>query len=140
MKIKLLFENAKVPTYATDGSAAFDFYATNAVTISPGNSGLTGTGIAVEIPKNHVILVFSRSGHGFNHGLRLSNCVGVIDEDFRGEIMVRLHNDSNTDYTVNAGERVAQGLVLATWRHKLEVVDSLSETKRGTNGLGSTGK
>ena len=140
MKIKLLSEYAKLPTYATDGSGCFDLYATTTATIQPGHAETIGTGIAVAVPRKHVLLLFSRSGHGFNHGLRLGNAVGVCDSDFRGEIKVRIHNDSATPYTVGIGERIAQGMILSVFRHQLEQVVSLDDTERGTGGFGSTGK
>lgn len=140
MKIKLLSEYAKAPTYATDGAACFDFYAAESKTVRAGNATVIDTGVAVEVPENHALLLFSRSGHGFNHGLRLANAVGVIDSDFRGPVKVAMHNDSNHVYTVGIGERIAQGLIVATFRHRIDVVDELSETARGTGGMGSTGK
>jgi len=139
MKVKLLNDYAKLPTYATDGAACFDLYATTTVTIKAGKAETIGTGLAFEVPRKHVLLLFSRSGHGFNHGLRLGNAVGVVDQDYRGEVKVRIHNDSATDYTVGIGERIAQGMVLSLFRHQLEQVVSLDDTARGTGGFGSTG-
>jgi dUTP pyrophosphatase len=140
MKIKLLSENAKAPTYATDGAACFDFYAAEPVTVRGWSSAVVDTGIAVEVPENFALLLFSRSGHGFKHGIRLANVVGVVDSDFRGSVKVCLHNDSGFVYSVAVGERIAQGMLVATFRHRLEVVDELSETKRCDGGMGSTGK
>lgn len=140
MKIKLLSENAKAPTYATDGAACFDFYAAESKTVHAGQAAIVDTGIAVEVPENFALLLFSRSGHGFKHGIRLANAVGVVDSDFRGSVKVCLHNDSGFVYSVAAGDRIAQGLIVATFRHKIEVVDELSETARGAGGMGSTGK
>lgn len=140
MKIKLLSKNAKVPTYATDGAACFDFYAAEDAHVLECCRTIIDTGVAVDVPDNHVLLLFSRSGHGFNFGVRLANAVGVIDSDFRGSVKVAMHNDSAYSYTVRKGERIAQGLLVAQFRHKLEVVDELSETARGDGGMGSTGK
>lgn len=142
MKIKKLSEDAQVPTYATSGSACFDLYA------NTGEFGLLteaetfGTSIAFEIPDNHVMLVFSRSGHGFNHDVRLANAVGVIDSDFRNEVKVRLTPDesSSTFLDVQKGDRIAQAMVLPVERVYFEVVEELSETKRGIGGFGSSGK
>jgi len=139
MKVKLLNDYARLPTYATDGSGCFDIYATTTATIKAGQAQTIGTGLAVEVPRKHVMLLFSRSGHGFNHGIRLGNAVGVIDSDFRQEVKVRIHNDSATDYTVGIGERIAQGMVLPVFRHTLELATELSETSR-IGGFGSSGK
>lgn len=140
MKIKLLSEHAKAPTYATDGAACFDFYAAESVEVPALYSSVVDTGVAVEVPENFALLLFSRSGHGFKHGIRLANAVGIVDSDFRGSVKVCLHNDSGFVYSVAAGDRIAQGLIVATFRHKIEVVDELSETARGAGGMGSTGK
>ena len=86
------------------------------------------------------MLVFSRSGHGFNNGLRLANCVGVIDSDYRGQVKAKVHNDSNTTYQVKAGERIAQAMIVPIALVKFMVVDELSSTERGEGGGGSTGK
>ena len=86
------------------------------------------------------MLVFSRSGHGFTYGVRLSNCVGVIDSDYRGEIKVAMHNDGFSGYMVQTGERIAQAMLVPALRCTLKEVDVLSETLRGEGGFGSTGK
>lgn len=137
----LLTPTAKAPTYATDGAACMDVYAdTQETTTIPAGTAVTlSTGLAFEVPQGYAMLVFSRSGHGFKAGVRLSNAVGVIDGDFRGELMVRLHNDSRKSYTVAAGERIAQIMVLPVPVLELVQVDSLSDTARGVGGLGSTG-
>lgn len=84
-------------------------------------------------------MVCSRSGHGFNYGVRLSNCVGVIDSDYRGEVMVKLHNDSEDTYWVEAGDRIAQAYIVPVPRVVFEVAEQLSITERGNGGFGSTG-
>ena len=140
LKVKVLNENARVPKYATEGSAAFDLVSTHGANITPDEAKAIGTGLTFEIPEGHVMLVFSRSGHGFNNGLRLANCVGVIDSDYRGEVKVKIHNDSNTTYQVKAGERIAQAMIVPIALVKLMVVDELSYTERGEGGIGSTGK
>lgn len=140
MKVKILSETARMPTYATDGSACFDLYADCSVVVKAKSAETIKTGIAVEVPNNHVLLIFSRSGHGFNHGIRLANCVGVVDVDYVGEIFVRIHNDSNVDYSIGIGERIAQASPFPTFRHTLELVEELRDTKRGSNGIGSSGK
>lgn len=111
-----------------------------------GQVWLTGgvqTGLAVEIPEGHVLMIHSRSGHGFKHSTRLSNVVGILDQDYRGEIKVRLSRDnsgSDPVLHVNNGDRIAQAIVLPYPKVKFEVVDELSETVRGEGGFGSTGK
>ena len=140
LKVKVLNENARVPAYATAGSAAFDLVSTHGVNITPDEAKVVGTGLAFEVPKEHVMLVFSRSGHGFNNGLRLANCVGVIDSDYRGEVKAKIHNDSKTTYQVKAGERIAQAMIVPIAIAKFMVVDELGTTERGEGGIGSTGK
>ncbi len=138
VKIKKLHKEAKAPVYSTKGAACFDI-----ATVEGGIVGAVGkkfaTGLAFEVPQNHVMLIFSRSGDGFNQGIRLSNCVGVIDEDYRGELMVKLKSDEHVK-EYRQGDRIAQGLILPIerveefiWEHELE------ETERGDNGFGSTG-
>lgn len=141
VKIKKLNEAAKTPVYSTDGAACFDLHSTGKLIIGPGRSGVTGTGLSFEIPAGFVMLIFSRSGHGFKNGVRLSNCVGVIDSDYRGEVKVKLHNDDQHEtFTAEAGERVAQGIILPFLQMQFVETDDLSETKRGEAGFGSTGK
>lgn len=139
LKVKVLNENARVPAYATAGSAAFDLVSTHGVNITPNEAKVVGTGLAFEVPKEHVMLVFSRSGHGFNNGLRLVNCVGVIDSDYRGEVKAKIHNDSNTTYQVKAGERITQAMIVPIAIAKFMVVEELGTTERGEGGIGSTG-
>lgn len=142
VNIKKVAGNAIVPTYATDGSGCFDLYCTN--------DGLVGTtpcefntGWEFEVPQGFVMLVFSRSGHGFNKGIRLSNCVGVIDSDYRGEVKVKLTADDLGGYNhivyFKAGERVAQALILPYEQVNFNEVDELGGTARGSGGFGSTG-
>lgn len=140
IKIKRLHSDAVIPKYATDGSAAFDFVAVDRVRL--GNTSTYDTGVAVEVPVDHVMLVFSRSGHGFNHDLRLANCVGVIDSDYRGEVKVKLTHDDDrfTAQWPRVGDRVAQGIILPIPAVEFEEVEELSETKRGNGGFGSSGE
>ena len=145
VKIVKLIPEAKTPTYATDGSAAFDLYA---ATYHKGTfegsvqvTAIFGTGLSFEVPVGHVMLIFSRSGHGFKNNVRLANCVGVIDSDYRGEVMVKLTYDSNgnTGLRFDSGDRIAQAMILPIERVSFTEVDSLSETERGTGGFGSSG-
>lgn len=136
-----LSDDAITPTYATDGSAAFDLYATNSLPMYVGEARPVTfqTGLAVEVPDGHVLLVFSRSGHGFKSGVRLANCVGVIDPDYRGSIDVKLTADEGGGLMVHAGDRIAQAMLFAAPRLELIEVDSLPSTERGRGGFGSTG-
>lgn len=140
VKIKKLHPSAFEPTYATDGSACFDLYSPYSELIEPNTKAVLSTELAFEIPQDHAMLVFSRSGHGFNHGVRLSNCVGVIDSDYRGELKVALHNDSNRGFSVWHGDRIAQAMIIPVQKVNFTVVEDLSETTRGAGGFGSTGK
>jgi dUTP pyrophosphatase len=139
IKITLARAGARVPTYATDGSGCFDFYARAEGTVNSHDPRLFDTGVAVEIPEGHVMLIFSRSGHGFNHLTRLANCVGVIDSDYRGTIAAKLVNDGGPPFTVKAGDRIAQGMIVPVPRVEFQVVSQLEETARGAGGFGSTG-
>lgn len=132
-----------LPRFATAGAACMDLYACidQPVTLAAGERRLIPTGIAIALPSaEYVALVFARSGLGIKHGIALSNGVGVIDSDYRGEIRVGLTNLSDTPYTVRPGDRIAQLAVMPVVQAELERVDSLDETGRGTGGFGSTGK
>lgn len=155
VKVKKLHKNAKLPTYATPGSACFDLYALAARTapLFPGEKLTFRTGLAFEIPSDHVMLVFSRSGHGFKNDIRLANCVGVIDSDYRGEVAVKLVSDDQslngsffgkvedkTFLQFGPGDRIAQAMIIPVQQVSFCEADELSETERGTGGFGSTGK
>ena len=140
LKIQKLYQGAKLPTYGTDGSAAFDLSTCNGETIHGFGSKVFGTGLAVEVPDGHVMLLFSRSGHGFSRDLRLSNAVGVIDSDYRGEINVLLINLGTTVFEVKAGERIAQLIIEQAAPGSYEWTESLAATDRGSGGFGSTGR
>lgn len=140
LAVKLLNDRARLPEYATPGSACFDIFgAGDDVTIAPGEAAVIGTGLAFEIPDGHVMLVYSRSGHGFKQGLRLANTTGIIDSDYRGELMVKLHNDSSAPQTIPGQSRCAQAMVIPVHHVAFKVADELSHTQRGTGGFGSTG-
>lgn len=143
VKVKRLHPNAIIPKYATEGAACFDISAlVEMVGETVSDSALFRTGLAFEVPADHVMLVFSRSGHGFKNNTRLSNCVGVIDSDYRGELMVKLKRDTfeHAPVHVEHGDRIAQAMVIPVQQVEFEEVETLGETKRGTNGLGSTGQ
>lgn len=140
VKIKKLNENAVIPQYATSGAACFDLVCVNDVMITPGREHVAlRTGLAFEIPEGYVMMVYSRSGHGFKNGIRLANGTGVIDSDYRGEVMVKMHNDGSTAVLVSAGERIAQAMIVPVPQVELVLSDELSDTARGSGGLGSTG-
>jgi dUTP pyrophosphatase len=141
VKFKKLTPGAVTPMKATDGSACFDLYvATDAEarTVFKGAPGVLHTGLAVEVPAGHVMLVFSRSGHGFRDGIRLVNCVGVIDSDYRGELLVKLTSDMHTNSFL-PGDRIAQAMILPVPEVTWEETHQLAATVRGDGGLGSTG-
>ena len=140
LRIKKLNENATVPTYGTEYSAGADLYSIETVTVAPHETKLVHTGIALEIPEGYAGLIFARSGLASKRGLAPANKVGVIDADYRGEIMVALHNHSETEASVEAGERIAQLSIMPFLKAEFELSDELSDTVRGAGGFGSTGK
>jgi len=141
VKVKKLHPNAVIPKYATDGAACFDLQTVESEpSMFAGSSTVFRTGLSFEIPAGYVMMVYSRSGHGFKNGIRLANCVGVIDSDYRGEVMVKLHQDGNGLVPFAAGDRIAQAMIIPVHRVELEEADTLSETERGEGGFGSTGK
>lgn len=139
IKVKKVRSGAKLPEYQTTGAGAFDLAALFGRKVPAGGQAKLDTGLAFEVPDGHVMLIFSRSGHGFSQSLRLSNCVGVIDSDYRGEVRVAIHNDSCHPRYIGDGERIAQGLVVPVPRVAFVEVDDLGETERGGRGFGSTG-
>lgn len=140
--VKLLRQNAKLPTYGTEFSAGADLYACleSPVTIAPGETKAIPTGLAMEVPVGCAGLVYARSSMGVKRGLAPANKVGVIDSDYRGEIMVMLHNHGSVPQTVEQGERVAQMLITPVLTPAYEAVEELTDTLRGAGGFGSTGK
>lgn len=142
VNVKKLSETAHLPTYGSAGAAGADLYALTDkdVSIAPGETMTVHTGVALEIPDGYVGLVFARSGLASKRGLAPANKVGVIDSDYRGEIMVALHNHSDMPQTLIPGERVAQIAVMPCCQAIFEVVDSLEDTERGEGGFGSTGR
>lgn len=141
INVKKLDERAVLPTYGSEFSAGADLYACTdgPVTIAPGEAYLFHTGIAMEIPVGYAGLVFARSGLATKKGLAPSNKVGVVDPDYRGEIMVSLYNHSREPRTVEHGERIAQLVLTPYLTASWNVVDELEETVRGAGGFGSTG-
>ena len=142
VNFKALSEGATAPAYATEYAAGADLYNLKgeAVTLLPGETKLIHTGIALEIPEGYVGLIFARSGLATKRGLAPANKVGVIDSDYRGEIMVALHNHGSQEQTVEGGERVAQISIVPYLKAEFLECASLTETVRGEGGFGSTGK
>jgi dUTP pyrophosphatase len=139
LKIKRLDERAIIPKFATDGAACFDLHAIEGGYIEPFGSDVFDTGLVFEVPPGHVMLVHSRSGHGFKSDVRLANATGVIDSDYRGAVMVKLRADSSKGMDISAGDRIAQAMIVALPVVQIEEVDELSDTARGAGGFGSTG-
>ena len=140
---KLLDPRAKAPAYATPGAAAADLCAVldAPLTLAPGQRAMVPTGLAIELPDaGCVALVYARSGLAVKHGLTLSNCVGVIDSDYRGEVRVGLINLGGEPYTIAPGERIAQLCIAPVWQAAFVQADELGDTTRGAGGFGSTGK
>lgn len=140
VKIKLLTSTAKLPVYATDGAACFDIYADKIIS----NSNLVvkyATGLAFELPKGKALMIYSRSGDGIKRHITLSNGTGVIDSDYRGELVVQLESKSSGFNSFpSIGNRICQAMIIDAPQYAFEVVDELSETGRGAGGFGSTGR
>lgn len=139
--VKRLNDLAKIPTFGSEKAAGADLYAAteNDITIQPGQTIKIGTGLAMEIPEMKFGAIFARSGLATKQGLRPANCVGVVDSDYRGEIIVALHNDSEEEQIVPAGSRIAQLIIMDFNKVYFNEVNELSNTKRGEDGFGSTG-
>lgn len=142
VKIKKLDESVITPIYATLGAACFDLHAyeSHPISIDPKNAVEIRTGLFFEIPRGYVMEVKSRSGHGFKYGVRLANCEGIIDSDYRGEVKVKLRNDGVETFIVNPKDRIAQAMIIPVQQVQFEEVEELSDTVRGTGGFGSSGK
>lgn len=141
MNIKKLNERAHIPTYGSEYSAGADLYACidDVVTIKPGETKMIPTGLAMEIPVGYAGLIYARSGLASKKGLAPANKVGVVDSDYRGEVMVALHNHSNEEKSIEPDERIAQLVVAPFLKVDFNIVDELNETDRGEGGFGSTG-
>lgn len=142
IRLKKLVDSAKVPTYGSAEAAGADLYACleEAVSIEPGESAWIPTGIALELPRDYVGLIYARSSMGVKRGLAPANKVGVIDSDYRGEIRVVLYNHSKQVQCVEPNERIAQLVITPVIMPGFQIVDDLSDTKRDQQGFGSTGK
>lgn len=141
VNIKKLNENAIIPTYGSEFAAGADLYACidEEVTILPNETKLIKTGLAIEVPQGYGAFIYARSGLASKRGLAPANKVGVVDSDYRGEVMVALHNHSSEAQTVGVGERIAQMVIAPFLKADFTVVEELSDTQRGAGGFGSTG-
>lgn len=141
MKIKLLSTRAKVPTKGSAAAAGWDLYAAipYSITIQPGENYPIPTDIAMEIPEGYWGGIYARSGLACKHGLRPSNLVGVIDADYRGNVIVNLYNDSSSPRAIEPGDRIAQFILHKVYEMTFEVEEKLSNTERNDGGFGSTG-
>lgn len=142
IKYKKLTDTATVPTRGSVEAAGYDLYAdgNDIVVVEPHETRMIGTGIAMEIPEGYFGAIYPRSGIATGRGLRLANCVGVIDSDYRGEIGIPIHNDTNEKEPVYSGERIAQIIIQKYEPVVFEEVKELSDTERGEGGFGSTGE
>ena len=141
VNIKKIDERATLPTYGTEFSAGADLYALadEDVVIKAGETLLVHTGLSMEIPEGYAGLIYARSGLASKKGLAPANKVGVVDSDYRGEVMVALHNHGNVDQTICNGERIAQLVIAPFLKADFVLCDELNDTKRGQGGFGSTG-
>lgn len=143
IKVKKLYEDAILPTKGSQYAAGYDLYAyipEGKAIIAPHATVKIGSGVAIEPPEQTFGAVFARSGLATKQGLRPANCVGVCDEDYRGEYIVALHNDTNEERVIENGERIAQVAFIPYCNETMMEVAELSETVRGDGGFGSTGK
>lgn len=141
IQIKKLNNLAHTPTVETEGSAGADLYAATSydIEIRPHETVKIGTGIAIAVPRGYYGGIYARSGLATKQGLAPANKVGVIDSDYRGEVIVALHNDTDEPQWIPAGSRIAQLLIQPVMRTDFNVVDELNDTERGNGGFGSTG-
>ena len=142
IKVKKLNDLAKLPTRGSEYAAGYDLYAATdyIIDIAPHSTVKIGTGLSFELPSGTFAAIFARSGIATKRGLRPANCTGIIDADYRGEIIVALHNDTDELQSIDPGERIAQIILLPFIEMNFEETDNLSNTDRGEGGFGSTGK
>ena len=141
VKIHFLSNQAKMPVCGSKYSAGYDLYSIcdEIITIGPHETVKMKTGIAMEIPEGYFGAIFARSGIATKRGLRPANCTGVVDSDYRGELIVALHNDTDQLQFVEPGERIAQLVIMPYLSVEFEEANDLNETQRGEKGFGSTG-
>ena len=142
IKVKRVSEYAVIPTRGSSHAAGYDLYAAIAaeMKLAPHTTAKIDTGLQFEIPEGFFAGIFARSGIATREGLRPANCVGVCDSDYRGNYIVAIHNDSDTERVIAPGEKIAQMIVLPYLELEFKVVEELTETGRGAGGFGSTGK
>lgn len=142
IQIKKLNDKAIIPTRGSKQAAGYDLYACSDENVKIASHGTVkvGTGVSVAIPEGYFGAVYARSGLSAKQGLRPANCVGVIDSDYRGEIIVALHNDTDIEQTIDKNERIAQIVVMPYLSVDFHETDELDATERGSGGFGSTGK
>ncbi len=142
LKIERLENNKVLPEYKTEGAAGMDLCAAieEPIELKPLERTLIPTGLKIELEHGYEAQIRPRSGMSIKHGITLINCVGTVDEDYRGEVCVAVVNISNEAYTIQPQERIAQMVIARVEQAKLEVVTELTETTRGAGGFGSTGK
>lgn len=142
INVKKLNSFAKLPTKGSSDAAGYDLYAaTNkTIDIAPHSTVKVGTGLSFELPQGTFAAIFPRSGIATKRGLRPANCIGVVDADYRGEVIVALHNDTDEMQSIEPRERIAQIILLPFIEMKFNEVDTLSETTRGDGGFGNSGK
>lgn len=142
LKIERLEHNRILPEYKTEGAAGMDLCAAinEPVTLKPLERTLIPTGLKIELEHGYEAQIRPRSGMSIKHGITLINCVGTIDEDYRGEVCIPVVNISNEEYTIQPDERIAQMVISKYEQAEIEVVTELSDTQRGSGGFGSTGK
>ena len=141
LNIKKLKENARMPLLGSKYAAGADLYSCISipVEVAPHETVKIGTGLAMEIPEGYFGAIFARSGLATKQGLRPANCVGVVDSDYRGEIIVAIHNDTDMPKTITDGERIAQLVIMPYMSIEMNEVDTLSDTERNDGGFGHSG-
>lgn len=141
IQIKKLTRTATIPTKGSDYAAGYDFYADvkEPVEVAPHCTRKVGTGLAIAVDENYWVGLFARSGLATKEGLRPANCLGVIDSDYRGEVIAAIHNDSDYARIIEQGDRIGQLIIMPRFEWDIQEVDELDETVRGTGGFGSTG-
>ena len=142
VKIKKLYEDAKLPYHGSEEASGYDAFAhiPKKIAIPPHETVKIGTGLAMQFPKGYRLEIMARSGIATNEGLRPANCVGLVDSDYRGEIIVPVHNDTNNIQYISPDEKIAQLVISEIVYWDMIKVDNLEDTDRGKGGFGSTGK
>ena len=141
IKIKKISDLAQIPKHGSDAAAGYDLYAAvdYPIWIHPHETVKVPTGLTMEIPEGYWGGIYARSGLATKMGLRPANCTGIIDNDYRGEIIVALHNDTDNSQVINSGERIAQFVLMPQYNIDFKEVKNLTDTDRGEGGFGSTG-